>query len=92
MHCLLKRHGIGMCIPTKHRPVTWRAKHGRPIVARGEEYRLRHTVERSFAWLGNYRRLLIRWEHLFAVYRGFFAFAAMALCVKRLAQALSAWD
>jgi hypothetical protein len=46
-------------------------------------------VERSLAWLGNFRRLLIRWEHLFGVYRSFFAFAVMALCVKRLARVLA---
>jgi hypothetical protein len=42
-------------------------------------------VERSFAWLGSYRRLLIRWEHLFAVYRRCFAFAILLLCVRRMA-------
>jgi hypothetical protein len=74
-----------MCIPPKRRPTTWRAKRGRPIVARKDEYRLRYTVERSFAWLGNFRRLLIRWEHRFSVYRSFFAFGVMLLCIKRLA-------
>ena len=83
---LLRRRGIGMCIPPKRRPARWRPKRGRPVVARSEEYRCRYTVERSFAWLGNYRRLLIRWEHLFGVYRSFFAVAAMLLCVRRLVQ------
>jgi hypothetical protein len=45
-------------------------------------------VERSFAWLGNYRRLLARWERLFGVYWGFFAVAVL-LCVKRLVCCLS---
>jgi transposase len=89
---LLRRRGIGMCIPTKRRPLTWRAKRGRPDIARKEEYRLRYTVERSFAWLGNYRRLLIRWEYLFTVYRSFFAFAAMVLGIKRLVQVLAVCD
>ena len=44
-------------------------------MARKEDYRQRYTVERSFAWLGNCRRLLIRWERLLVVYRGFFALA-----------------
>ncbi|MFI5271573.1 MAG: IS5 family transposase [Ktedonobacterales bacterium] len=79
----LRRRGIGMCIPPKRRPAKWRAKRGRPVVARKEEYRLRYTVERSFAWLGNFRRLLIRWERLFSVYRSGFAFAVMLLCVRR---------
>lgn len=81
---VLRRRGIGMCIPPKRRPAKWRAKPGRPIVARKEEYCLRYKVERSFAWLGNYRRLLIRWEHHFAVYRRFFAAGLMVLCLKRL--------
>src|SRR5262249_17433416 len=80
----LRRRGIGMCIPAKRRPAAWRAKRGRPIVARKDEYRLRFTVERSFAWLGNYRRLLIRWEHRFDVYQSFFAVALMLLCLRRL--------
>jgi transposase len=73
-----------MCIPPKRRPTTWKAKRGRPIVARKEEYRLRYKVERSFAWLGNFRRLLIRWEHLSSVYRSFFTVAVLLVCVRRL--------
>jgi transposase len=51
----LRGRGIRMCIPPKRRPKTWKAKRGRPVLARKEDYRLRYTVERSFAWLGNYR-------------------------------------
>ena len=69
----LRRRGIGMRIPPKRRPV----------MARKEVYRQRYKVERSFAWLGNFRRLLIRWESFFAVYRSFFAVAVMLLCVRR---------
>jgi hypothetical protein len=60
-----------------------KAKRGRPVIARSEEYRCRYKVERSFAWLRNFRRLLIRWERLFSVYRSGFAFAIMLLCVRR---------
>jgi transposase len=80
----LRRRGIRMCIPPKRRPATWRAKRGRPIVARKEAYRLRYKVERSFAWLGNFRRLLIRWERLSSVYQGFFTVAVPLVCVRRL--------
>jgi hypothetical protein len=68
-----------MCIPPKRRPANWRAKRGRPVVARTADYRLRYTVGRSFAWLGNYRRLLIRWEHRFLIYCSFFAFALVMI-------------
>jgi transposase len=80
----LQRRGIRMCIPPKRRPASWRAKRGRPVLARAADYRRRYTVERSFAWLGNYRRLLIRWEHLFGVYRGFFVIALLHICLRRL--------
>lgn len=85
----LRRRGIRMCIPPKRRPATWRAKRGRPVVARPDDYRQRFTVERSFAWLGTFRRLLVRWECLFGVYRSFFTVAAMVLCVKRLVRVLA---
>jgi len=81
----LRGRGIRMCIPPKRRPAKWKAKRGRPVVARKEEYRQRFTVERSFAWLGNFRRLLIRWEHLFSVYRSFFIVAVLLLCLRRVA-------
>lgn len=54
------------------------------MLARKAEYRQRFKVERSFAWLGNFRRLLIRWEHLYDVYASFFVVAVMAVCVRRL--------
>ena len=76
-----------MCIPPKRRPKKWKAKRGRPVVARKDDYQLRYKVERSFAWLGNFRRLLIRWECQFAVYHNLFAIATMVLCVRRLSQA-----
>jgi transposase len=86
--CALRRRGIGMCIPPKRRPANWRAKRGRPVVAREAEYRRRYTVERSFAWLGNFRRLLIRWERHFSVYRNWFTVAVLLLCLRRVASAV----
>jgi transposase len=76
--------------PAERRPRTWRAKRGRPVLARQEEYRLRYKVERSFAWLGNYRRLLIRWERLCIVYEAFFTVAIMLVCLRRRTQAQDA--
>jgi transposase len=80
----LRRRGIRMCIPPKRRPVEWKVKRGRPVLARTDDYRQRYTVERGFAWLGNFCRLLIRWERTFGVYRSYFTVAVMLLCVRRL--------
>jgi transposase len=80
----LRKRGIRVCIPPKRRLRTWKAKRGRPVLARTYDYRLRYTVECTFAWLGNFRQLLIRWERLVGVYRAWFALAVMILCVRRL--------
>jgi hypothetical protein len=46
------------------------------------------AVECPFAWLGNVRRLLMRWEHLSSVYHSFLAVGVMLLCVRRLLRRL----
>ena len=45
-------------------------------------YRKRWKVERLFAWLGNWRRLLVRHERLLEVYSGFFKIACIMILVK----------
>jgi len=60
----------------------------RGIESRERLGRHRWVVERSFAWLGNFRRLLIRWERQFAVYRSFFTVAVLLVCLKRLIRAV----
>jgi transposase len=39
-------------------------------------------VERTFAWLGHYRRLLIRWENRPEAYRAFFTLALLLICTR----------
>lgn len=41
----LRGRGIRMCIPPKRCPKNWKAKRGRPVVARKDDYRLRYKVE-----------------------------------------------
>jgi transposase len=41
-------------------------------------------VERTFAWLGNYRRLLVRYERSLVVYEGFFTIACIMICLRKL--------
>ena len=45
-------------------------------------YRKRWKIERLFAWLGNWRRLLIRHERLLTVYSGFFKIACIMILVR----------
>ncbi len=60
------------------------------MLAHKDDYRQRYTVERTFACLGAFRRLLIRWERLAGVYQGFIAFALMVLSVRVAARSNSA--
>ena len=45
-------------------------------------YRKRWKIERLFAWLGNWRRLLIRHERLLPVYSGFFKIACIMILIR----------
>ncbi len=46
-------------------------------------YKTRFIVERTFSWLGNFRRVLIRWEKYVSTYAGFIHLACIMLCLKR---------
>ncbi len=48
------------------------------------DYRKRWIVERTFAWLGWSRRLLVRWERLAVVYQGFFTLACIMICLRKV--------
>ncbi len=41
-------------------------------------------VERTFAWLGDFRRLLVRWERHLTMYLAFFHVACLLLALRRL--------
>ena len=47
-------------------------------------YKERWIVERTFAWLGWNRRLLVRWEHNDRTYKAFFTLALIMLCVREV--------
>ena len=47
-------------------------------------YKRRWTVERTFAWLGNIRRLVVRYDRPLTVYRGFFHIACFMIVLRRV--------
>jgi transposase len=47
-------------------------------------YRRRWIVERTFAWLGHFRRLVVRYERLITVYAGFFHLACALLTLRKV--------
>lgn len=49
---------------------------------RMRRYRRRWIVERTFAWLGFFRRLVVRYDRLMATYAGFFHIACAMLTLR----------
>lgn len=81
----LRRRGIRPCIPARSYPRRKR-RPGRPVGSYQQEYARRWIIERTFAWLGNFRRLLVRHERLVAVYHGFMLLAFVLICLARISE------
>ena len=47
-------------------------------------YKRRWIVERTFPWLGNFRRLAVRYDRSLTVYRGFFHIACFMIVLRRV--------
>ncbi len=63
------------------------------IARRGEPHgsglgKTRWVVERTFAWLHNFRRLRIRFEHLATIHEAFMKIAACVICWRQLQNSL----
>jgi transposase len=63
----LARLGVEMIAPHRRGRTRPRTQDGRPL----RRYRRRWKVERLFAWLGNFRRLVVRYERHALNYLGF---------------------
>jgi transposase len=75
----LARRGLEPIIPA-------RATHKRATHQEGRKlrrYRRRWSVERTFGWLGPFRRLVVRYERLITTYAGFFHLACAILTMMR---------
>ena len=46
-----------------------------------DEYKKRWWVERTFAWLGNFRRLVVRWERLAMMYEALCILACIIIII-----------
>jgi transposase len=77
----LHARGIRPCIPPKRRPSNWKQRQGRPLKQYTEEYRHRWPVERTFAWLGHQRRLLVRHEYKLENFHAFYTLACIRIAL-----------
>jgi transposase len=75
----LARRGIVVIVPYRSNNLHRRYEDGRLL----RRYRHRWVVERTFAWLGAFRRLLVRHERLTSMYVAFLQFAAALIALRR---------
>ncbi len=75
----LKSQGIEMIAPHRRGRKRAKTQDGRPL----RRYKRRWKIERMFAWLGNYRRLVVRYEHHLNNYLGFIHLGCILLLLKR---------
>ena len=75
----LKTFKIDLIVPHRKNRKKPKVQDGRKL----RRYRKRWKVERTFAWLGNYRRLLVRHEREINMYRAFFHLACIIIVLNR---------
>jgi len=79
---LLAEQGIEMIAPhRKNRLPENQTQDGRPL----RRYKHRWKVERTIAWLGYHRRLLVRWERHLALFTGFTLLGCLMITLHRFA-------
>ena len=76
----LARRGMELICPYRSNNKEQKYYDGRKL----RRYKRRWKVERTFAWLGNNRRLVVRWDHDIMVYDAFFHVACLLITLRRL--------
>ena len=76
---LLVQQGIEMIAPHRRNRKKPKTQDGRKL----RRYRRRWKVERLFAWLGNFRRLVVRYEYHAENYLGFVHLACIIILLRQ---------
>jgi transposase len=76
----LNKQGIEFICPHRSNRKKKPTQDGRRL----RRYKRRWTVERTFAWVGSYRRLLVRHDRLLVIYQAFFHIACLLTVLRRL--------
>jgi len=76
----LASNRIELIAPHKKNRKSPPAQDGRKL----RRYRNRWKVERTIAWIGNYRRVAIRWDRSITIYRAFVHIACLLILIRHL--------
>ena len=74
----LRRRGIELIVPYRRNKRNKPYQDGRKL----RRYRRRWKIERTFAWLGNFRRLQVRQDRILSVFEGFFHVACLLITLR----------
>jgi transposase len=76
----LGRRGIVLIAPHRSNRRRTPPQDGRVL----RRYKKRWIVERSIAWLGNFRRLVVRYDRLLTIYQAFVHIACFMIVLRRV--------
>lgn len=76
----LAERGIELICPHRTNRTRAKTQDGRKL----RRYRRRWKIERTFAWLGNFRRLVVRYERHILMYSAFFHLACCLILIRWL--------
>jgi len=76
----LQKRGIELIAPHKAGRVRHATQDGRAL----RRYRKRWKIERTNAWLGNFRHLVVRYDRKLNIYQAFFQIACFMIVLRRL--------
>ena len=75
----LKNRGIELICPHRGNRTKPKTQDGRAL----RRYKRRWTVERTFSWIGNFRRLVVRYERNINMYNAFFHLACLIITLRQ---------
>ena len=75
----LKKRGIELICPHRVNRTKPKMQDGRKL----RRYRRRWKMERTFAWFGNFRRLVVRYERSITMYNAFFHVACVIITLRQ---------
>jgi len=80
LHARLAEHGIELIAPHRRCRTRTHRQDGRKL----RRYQRRWKIERFFAWLKNFRRLVVRWERHSNNFLGMIQLASMLILLRHL--------
>jgi len=75
----LAERGLELVCPHRENRIKPKRQDGR----KRRRYRKRWMIERTIAWLQNFRRVVVRWDRTLSIYRAFVHVACIVILLKR---------